>query len=103
MESEHGLSPEQLWITGTAQFHGEITCLQESAESFGVDLDGPLSLESESEADRVEVPCVTNPLQQGDYLELKATVDPTKPCEDFGYTYYMNTLAFVHSKIANAL
>ena len=27
MESEHGHSPEQLWITGAAQFQGEITCL----------------------------------------------------------------------------
>ena len=27
----------------------------------------------------------------------------TKPCEDFGYTYYTNTLAFVHSKMATTL
>ena len=76
--------------------------LQESAESFGIDLDGPLSLESD-EPDCVEVPRVANPLQEADYFELKATIDPTKPCEDFGYTYYTNTLAFVHSKMATTL
>ena len=29
MESEHGLSPEQLWIAGIAQFQGQIICLFE--------------------------------------------------------------------------
>ena len=37
--------------------------------------------------------------QPADYFELKATIDPTRPCEDFGYSYYMDTLAFVNSKL----
>lgn len=73
--------------------------LQGSVESFGIDWDGPLSLESDDGPDRVDVPQVTNPLQPADYFELKATIDPTRPCEDFGYSYYMDTLAFVNSKL----
>lgn len=55
--------------------------LQGSVESFGIDWDGPLSLESDDGPDCVDVPQVTNPLQPADYFELKATIDPTRPCE----------------------
>lgn len=31
METEHGLSPQQLWVVGLAQFHGEVSAITEVA------------------------------------------------------------------------
>lgn len=64
---------------------------------FGVDWDGPLS--DEDELQRVEVPSIPVPLEDGDLEELKQTVCPTLPSDDHGLGLYHQALQFVQSKL----
>ena len=128
MSSEHNLTPEQLWTSGlqriaTSNSHianevfesfEEVSHLvttwimqylmlqlQDQVEDFGVDWEGPVPLEDQSEA--LCVPETPNPLSRADMEELQAIVSPLDPSVYYGIDLYERTLLFVSQKIGCSL
>ena len=99
MQSEQGLSPQQLWIRGTAEYHEDLNelvnnnnikvhliyyriinacsayniytwlCDTLTQDTFGIDWDAPLPAGDEAES--VSVPDIVNPLTDEEFTELQ--------------------------------
>ena len=74
--------------------------MQEDANIYGIDWNGPISLIDD---DTVIVPETTCILTDEDIEELKITVLPASFSESFGVDLYMSTFSFVQDKLNNYL
>ena len=75
--------------------------MQEDANIYGIDWNGPISLIDDD--DTVIVPETTCILTDEDFEELKITVLPASFSESFGVDLYMSTFSFVQDKLNNYL
>ena len=124
MQSENGLSPEQLWLRGKAWFEGPSTeilvsyllavlqpkhkqtvgynewfcCPQTQAALYGIDWDAPLG--TDEGADAVEVPATPNPLTPADYSQLCQLVDPASDSDNHGINHYLAAVHFTQHKVS---
>jgi hypothetical protein len=96
MQSESGLSPEQLWIQGMALYEGQ-SMAQVDLPHHGIDWNAPMSTDNDVEA--VEIPATQNPLSLSDFAQLQETIDPFLPSDDHGICQYLMTVHFVESKV----
>jgi hypothetical protein len=71
--------------------------MQDEARLYGIDWNGPIPVEGAVEA--VVVEPVACPLSQDDYSELCLQVSPTGASNDHGINIFMQTLAYVYSKV----
>ena len=75
--------------------------MQDEAEQFGVDWDGPVSHEDTDETVCVpETPC---PLSSADMEELLSVVPPLAQSMHYGIDLYERTLLFVSQKLGYSL
>ena len=65
---------------------------EEVNESYGLDNDGPLSLDEEA---TLAVPHLNFELQSGDLEHLRQTVDPLARSDNFGIELYEQTVHFI--------
>ncbi len=66
--------------------------LQEDAQLYGVDWNGPIA--DDEEADSVNVPTIDCPLSDAEYEELCSTVSPLSSSSNYGIDLYIRTLSF---------
>ena len=66
--------------------------MQEDASIFGIDWNGPLSDEDDSQ---VSVPHTHCPLSQDQFVSLQSRVSPLGDSENHGIDLYLQTLTFV--------
>ena len=98
MNSENGLSPEQLWIQGMALYQETMQLLSvPDTALYGVDWDAPMG--TDDDAAGVEVPELTNPLSAADYTELQRLINPLADTDGHGVDEYLATVRFVQSKV----
>ena len=67
-------------------------CLQ--GEHYGIDWDGPAPDIQASDETTVTVPSTNNPLQEADFMLLKAAVDPQRNSDEYGVDIYLEVLSF---------
>ena len=85
IRTAHNKSPHQLFTAGLLLLqHAQLTAMdffEEVNESYGLDNDGPLSLDEEA---TLAVPHLNFELQSGDLEHLRQTVDPLARSDNFG-------------------
>ena len=64
---------------------------------FGIDLEGEHTESDSSLA--VEIPEISNPLCDADFLELQQTIDPLQHDDAYGIDVYISVCAFVNARI----
>ena len=70
---------------------------QENSIWYGVDWDGPLCHQDES--NQVEVEQINNPLQDDDYLQLLSAISPMNDSNCHGVDLYIRVLENVYNKL----
>ena len=78
----------------------KIVLLQNEAENFGVDWEGPVPREDGDET--VCVPETACPLSDADMEELLSVVPPLAQSEHYGIDLYERTVLFVSQKLGCA-
>lgn len=74
-------------------------CMQDDAQLYGVDWNGPIPLDDDAE--QVEVPFTDIPLSESDYSELVETISPQNEDGNYGIGVYSCVLSFVESRPHN--
>ena len=96
IRTAHNKSPHQLFTAGLFLLqHAQLTAMdffEEVNESYGLDNDGPLSLDEEA---TLAVPHLNFELQSGDLEHLRQTVDPLARSDNFGIELYEQTVHFI--------
>lgn len=72
--------------------------VQSQSGLYGIDWNGPLP--DAEELEQVEVTNTVNPLQEHDFLQLQRTISPISWSDYQGVDLYIQTLEFVHQKLA---
>ena len=70
-----------------------ILYFQEEFRLYGIDWDGPSSLEREEAT--VEVPKINSPISDDELLLLERSIEPTAESNCFGADIYEKVLAFI--------
>lgn len=65
---------------------------------YRIDWDAPL--ETDEEAEAVEVPPTRSPLTPSDYTKLQQLIDPASQSDDHGIHQYLAAVRFVESKVS---
>ncbi|XP_068690585.1 uncharacterized protein [Montipora foliosa] len=111
--NHHGLSssgsrtPLQLWMLGmNSVAPSNLTVAQElfsEIEAYGIDWNGPLPCNQwdGAQMEGMEVPHVNCPLNELDYEQLKASINPVDDSDSHGIDLYMNTFSFVQASLEN--
>ena len=68
----------------------------EGLDSFGIDPDGPIPIESDNIVNVDDVYC---PLQEQDKDDFEELFDPLSPCNDYGISLYIEAKQYVYAKI----
>ncbi|XP_028418230.1 uncharacterized protein LOC114543463 [Dendronephthya gigantea] len=95
-------TPMQLYVLGLLRMQGnglsEMDYLEnlsvEEIESYGIDYNGPLPLDSDEE-EHVTVPATTSPLSHERHEELVRLVNPLRQSNNFGIDILLEVLAFL--------
>lgn len=70
--------------------------LQEDAQLYGVDWDGPMSTAA-GDPEGVQVPSTERPMGDNSFAQLVELINPLSPSSNYGIDLYLSTLAFVNS------
>ncbi|XP_047218059.1 uncharacterized protein LOC124866356 [Girardinichthys multiradiatus] len=92
LSTEHGKSPQQLWIEGQIMGAHPITepvCEQGTLEDYGIDWEGPTPVDHEAAVDVPENPM---PLQNRVFEHLRERIDPLRPSTCFGMDILVEAL-----------
>ena len=82
-----------------------VLSFQSDIDSYGIDPDGPAPAEEwdgpvrEENIPVVEVPPTSFPLGNSEWLELTATINPTRSSEYNGVDIYIETVQFIEERI----
>lgn len=71
--------------------------LQNEAQLFGVDWEGPSTASDDD--DCLVVPDTRNPLTNSDFEDLKASIPPLAPSSHYGIDLFEETKCFVSNKL----
>ena len=71
--------------------------MQINPENFGINWEGPVTTEEES--NHVEVPETMVPLGENAWLELQQNIDPKRPSAYHGVDIYMEVLQFITERL----
>lgn len=66
-------------------------------EYYGIDWSGPAPNIQTSYETVVEVPSTSIPLQEADFMLLKATIDAQRNSEEYGVDIYLEVLSFIEA------
>ena len=99
MRNEKNRSPKKIWLNGMANPNNAgQTAIQEpevDPNFFGIDNDGPLPLEDNTD-EEVVVPETITPISEDQLVEFVELVDPLSECDDFGFEKYREAKNLLH-------
>jgi len=102
MRNEMNWSPKKIWLNGMINPNNAgHTAIQEpevNPDSFGIDNDGPLALEGNSD-EEVVVPETITPISEEQLEQFVEQVDPLCECDDFGFEKYREAKLLLQSII----
>ena len=75
--------------------------VQEEAQLYGIDWDGPMPDFEDEEVDHVTVPECLCPISPDDYDELEQTISPSATSSNYGIDLYSSAVAFVEEKLSS--
>eukprot|EP00794_Sanderia_malayensis_P020919 gene20919-22973_t len=98
LSTERNKSPFQLWLTlprRSDRVLGEE--MMENEELHGIDWAGPtpLSKHASESNDVVEVPKITCPLGEDNFLRMSSSINPLRDIQSFGIDIYMEVVEFI--------